>query len=705
MDTRLRITLVAAAAALATGPALAAEQIVITGSIAEREALDAPYAIGSVDREALRTSGPQINLSEALVRVPGLNAANRSNFAQDLQISSRGYGARATFGVRGIRLLADGIPASGPDGQGQVSQFDLANAERVEVLRGPFSVLYGNSSGGVISLFTAPVKQSEAEGGVDVGSFGLRQLKAGVGLKLSEALDLRVSGALMQIDGFRPQSEAKRRLLNTRLGWKDGADSVVVTAGLFSQPADDPLGLDRAAFDADPLSTTPNAIAFDTRKEQTQQQAGAVWKHRFGDGALRESQLMAYAGRRSVTQWLAINQATQGNVRHGGGVVDFDRSFRGTEGKLRFGWSALELQVGVAIDDQKDDRRGYENFVSGSNPPIYGVIGTQRRDETNTARATDAFAQAEWALAPSVALQGGVRTGRVKLEVDDRYFNGLNGDDSGSKSFRYTNPVLGLRWDAAPGLRLHASAARGFESPTLGEIAYRADGSSGTNLDLKAQTSRQFEAGAKWRAAGLDLDLALFDIDTEDEIGVLTNAGGRSAFQNVGRTQRRGLELGAGGKLGAFGARVAYTYLDAKYLDSFSTCVALPCNLANPQNSRTVAAGNRIAGTQRQSGFAEASWASGVAGSFGVELRGVGSTPVNDLNSDAAKHYVTGALRWSHTLPLAALGGRLELLARVDNVTDERYAGSVIVNEGNSRFFEPGAPRAFLLGLKLTGGL
>lgn len=697
----LRRTLISAAVAALALPA-AAEQIVITGSIAERAAADAPYAISVVDRAALRDAGPQINLSEALARVPGLMVSNRSNFAQDLQISSRGFGSRATFGVRGIRLYADGIPASGPDGQGQVSQWDLAGAERVEVLRGPFSVLYGNSSGGVISLVGAPVKQSGYEAELDLGSNGLRQLRGALGLKLSDGLDLKLGAQAMQTDGFRPHSEAERRSANARLGWREGGNSIVVSANVFTQPADDPLGLKRDQFDADPQSTTPEATQYDTRKTQTQRQLGAIWKHRYDSGVLREAQLMGYVGARSVSQYLAISQQTQSPPSHGGGLVDFDRNFKGLDARLRFGWTDVELQVGASLDDQNDDRRGYENFAEGSNPPQYGVQGKLRRDEINRARTTDVYTQAEWSLSNTLNLSGGLRHGRVKLESEDHYLS--NGDDSGSVGFNYTNPVLGLRWQAMPGLNLHASVARGFEAPTLGEIAYRADGGAGLNFGIQPQTSRQLEVGAKWRGGAADLDLALFQTKADDEIAVVRNAGGRASFANVGRTLRRGLEVGAGAPLGGgFATRVAYTYLDATYRDSFSTCINLPCNAANPQNKLTVNAGNRIAGTQRHSAYGELSWAGAAVGDLGLEVRGVSGTAANDVNSDFAGKYAIANLRWALKLPSVMNGA--ELLARVDNVFDRRYAGSVIVNESNGRYFEPGAPRSFLLALRVAGDL
>jgi iron complex outermembrane receptor protein len=700
MNPRCPHRLLAVAAAAVAFNATAAEEVVITGSIAERVVADAPYAVTVIERETLRNGGPQINLSESLQRVPGLVVANRSNYAQDLQISSRGFGARATFGVRGIRLLADGIPASGPDGQGQVAQFDLAGAERVEVLRGPFSVLYGNSSGGVISLVSAPVKRAEGEAEMDVGSFGLVQMRAAVATPLGSGFSLRAGVSSMAIQGFRPRSAAHRELGNVRAAWQGTNDTVTLLGSAYEQPAQDPLGLTRQQFTADPYQTTPEATTYNTRKESSQQQLGASWKHRFDEGALRDLQLVIYRGQRSVTQWLAIPPGTQNNVRHGGGVVDFDRGFSGADLRLRFGWERVDLLVGAAADQQSDDRRGYENYTGPSTAPTaLGVIGNLRRDETDRAHSRDVYAQAELALGAGVTASAGVRSGRVKLSADDAYLG--NGDDSGAVSFNYTNPVFGLRWQVLPGWQFYASAARGFESPTLGEMAYRADNTGGFNFDLRPQVSKQAEIGSRWRGAGVDADLTFFQVRTTDEIGVASNAGGRSAFQNVGRTQRQGVELGGGWQpAAAWRTRLALTWLDATYRDDFKTCSGIPCTTPNVQ----VPAGNRIAGAQRGGAFAEAVWRSPAAGEFGLEWRAAGRSPVNDLNSDFAAGYGVAGLRWSWSQPDTG-GGHLETLVRLDNLAGRRYAGSVIVNDANGRFFEAAPPRNLMIALRLVGGL
>ncbi|MBI5257600.1 MAG: TonB-dependent receptor [Burkholderiales bacterium] len=697
------LAIACAAACAQTAPAGPAEpsteSIVITGSARAQRVLDSPYALSVLEADALRAAGPMVNLSEALVRVPGLVANNRNNHAQDLQISSRGFGARAAFGVRGLRLVADGIPASMPDGQGQVAHLDLAGAARIEVLRGPFSALYGNSSGGVIAVHGAAVRHPQVEASADAGRFGLRQARIGLAARPAEGLDLQASTSVLDSDGFRPQSAAHRQLGHLRLGWQHGTETVVLRASDHTQRAQDPLGLTRAQFAAGWRQTTPQALQFDTRKTIRQTQEGLHWRHRFaGDGPLAESTLMVYNGTRGVTQWQAIAAATQAPARHGGGLVDFDRAYGGAEARLAWRLGSAELVTGVSVEDQRDDRQGYENFTGTGAAQVLGVQGRLRRDERNRASTREAFAQADWPLAERLAVTGGLRHGRVRLRTEDRFL--ANGDDSGVLDFRYTNPALGLRWSPAPGWNLHASAARGFESPTLGELAYRADGQAGFNTTLRGQTSRQVELGGKLQRPGLQLEATLFTARVDNEIGVLSNSGGRSSFQNVGRTQRAGAELaGQWQAAPALRVQAAATWLQARYRERFLTCSGVPCTVPN----LPVAAGNRIAGTQRTSGYAELAWqpAARLAwpGELALEWRAVGRTPVNDANSDFAAGYALANLRWRFVQPLTS-SDSFELLARLDNLFDRLHAGSVIVNDGNARFFEPGAPRSALLSVR-----
>ncbi len=682
-----------------------ADEVVVTGSARAQRSLDAPFAITAIDASALRDAGPMVNLSEVMARVPGLVVNNRNNYAQDLQISSRGFGARAAFGVRGLRLYTDGIPATMPDGQGQVAHFDLAGAQRIEVLRGPFSVLYGNSSGGVIALFSAPVKQAQAEVSLDAGRFGLRQGRLSVAAPLGAGFDVRASYSDLDVDGFRPQSAAHRSLGSLRLGWQGAADTVTLLVSDHHQRAQDALGLTAAQFAANARQTTPEAALFNTRKTIRQTQAGVNWRHSFGDaGLLRESQLTLYDGSRGVTQWQAITVGAQTPARSGGGVVDFDRAYSGVEGKLTLRLADSDLVLGVNRETLKDDRLGFENFSGSGAAQVLGVAGKLRRDEINRATTTEGFAQARTALAAGWDVTGGVRSGRVELRTSDHFptpFTATNPDDSGTLAYSYVNPAIGLRWSPDAAWALHASAARGFESPTLGELAYRSGAAGGFNVDLKGQTSRQVELGAKWRSPALELDLALFNAETANEIGVLSNTGGRSVFQNVGHTRRYGAELSGLWRL-APGLRLqaAASWLDARYRDGFLTCTATPCAAANVP----VAAGNRISGTQRSSGWAEAAWRpasllAGVPGELGLEWRAVARTLANDSNSAAAPGYALAHLRWSASLPLGS-SDSIEALARIDNLFDRVYAGSVIVNDANQRFFEPGAPRSGLLSLR-----
>ena len=701
---QVRCPLLTALSASVVGAALAQpaqtqpESVVISGSGTERRAFETPYAVSVIDAAELRSAGPMVNLSESLSRVPGLVANLRNNYAQDLQLSSRGFGARATFGIRGLRLYTDGIPATMPDGQGQVSHFDIAGAQRIEVLRGPFSALYGANSGGVISLVSGTPRGNSYSLDGDIGSDGLWQARMGAQALLGGGWNIRAMASQFNTDGVRPHSAAQRTLGNLRLGWVGEQDTLTLLLNSVNQPAQDPLGLTRAQFDADPYQTTPQATLFDTRKTTGQTQGGATWRHRFADlGALSESVLTAYAGRRDVTQWQSIPPATQANPRHPGGVIDFGRDYSGADARLVWRWDHASLTAGVATERQSEDRRGYENFVGSGADQVLGVTGTLRRDESNSVRSSDLYLQGEIELAPTWRATVGLRSGRLRVETNDRYLS--NGDDSGTLSYGYNTPVLALQWLPSPVLNLYVSAGQGFESPTLNELAYRSDGSTGFNTMLQPQTSLQLELGAKWRdnALGLGVEVALFRADTDDEIGVLTNAGGRSTFQNVGSTRRSGAELGLRWQPHAqWRALLAMTYLDAVYRDSFETCNAVPCT--QPQDRVTVPAGNHIAGTMARSAFASLAWRALPQTELALELRYQGEMPVNDRNSDFSPSVTLAGLRLSHDITLGP--GTLSLLARLDNLTDQAYAGAVIVNEANGRYFETAAKRNALLALR-----
>ena len=672
-------------------PAVLSPVVVSVTRGVEQRAFDTPASVDVIDGTTLRQGQLQVNLSESLARVPGIVALNRQNYAQDLQISSRGFGARSTFGVRGIRLYADGIPASGPDGQGQVSHFDLASAARVEVLRGPFSALYGNSSGGVISIFTEdPGARPEADLGLMFGADGLQRQ----GLKFGGtqgALQYQLSASHFETDGQRQHSAARRDNLNAKLRWQADPDTRVtlVLNALRMPDTQDPLGLSRSEL-ANPRQATPVALTYNTRKSVTQEQMGLVWEQRLSPSDTL--QLTAYAGQRSTVQFQSIPASVQAAASHPGGVIDLDRGYQGLDARwLRRGqWldRPYTLTAGLSLDRQGEDRRGYQNFIGSGASQVLGVQGALRRDEANTVRNADQYLQAGWVLSDQFRLMAGLRHSSVNFESRDRYIVAANGDDSGSARHSATTPVLGLVFHASEALNVYGAWGRGFETPTFNELAYRSAGAAGLNFGLASARSRQFELGLKamlgpdWRG-----NLAWFQANTSDEIAVLSNTGGRSIFQNVGQTTRRGWEALLSGRIGQQGsAYLSLSSLRATFDDSFLS------------SGTRVAAGNRLPGVPSLSAYGELAWEHKPWGlKTALEWRASSRVFVNDTNTDSAGSYSILSLRAGLQQQLG--GWTLSQFVRLDNLANRDYVGSVIVNEGNSRFFEPGPGRSWMLGI------
>ncbi|CAN5466985.1 TonB-dependent receptor [soil metagenome] len=676
------------------------EPVVVTATRRPETAFDLPASVDRIDGEAL--DGRRGNsLSEALSLVPGVAARDRQNYAQDLQISVRGFGARSSFGIRGVRLYVDGVPATMPDGQGQLTHIDLTTIDRIEVMRGPFSTLYGNSSGGVVQLFTRDGRRPPTlTGSVDFGSDSGRRYSS-VYSGGSETAGVTASVQHFETQGYRDHSGARRNLGNVRGDWQvTPDDSLTFSASSVEQRADDPLGLTRDQFETAPEKADPAASQFDTRKLVRQTQAGVVWDHRLD--ASQALRAMVYAGTRSTVQFQSIPVATQANPRHPGGVIDLDRDYTGTDLRWVAGKPMLpfDLTLGISYDQLAEHRTGYQNFDGST----LGVLGALRRDERNRAIDTDPYLQLSWPLAERLTVDAGVRRSLVRFKSHDHYIVGSNGDDSGQLQFDAWLPVLALRLALSQDWRAYVTAGRGFETPTLNELAYRPDGLPGLNTALAAARSVNLETGLQHRyrseSSTLDAALAVFRSDTDDEIVTATNSGGRTTYRNAGKTRRDGVELSVEQVYAAaWRWSAAYTWLDAKYRTGFATCAGTPCTTPNA----FVAKGLQIAGTARQSLHLEAGWRPERGFRAGVEATYAADVPVDDRNSDAAPSYVVTALAGGYVEQFGDWTVGVDL--RIDNLANRRYAGSVIVNESNGRAFEPAPGRVSSAALTLTRAL
>lgn len=667
--------------------------VVVTATRSASDPANVPASVDAVAIDSGRNARPLTGLSDVLGGVPGVTVRNRQNYAQDEQISIRGFGARATFGVRGVRMYSDDIPASMPDGSGQVSHFNLDAAERIEVLRGPFSALYGNSSGGVIALYSAQGSDPDRwRVGLRSGSDAFWRAAID-GRGQAGAMGYNLALSRLRTDGFRDHSAARRDAGNVRLDWHfDGSRQFTLIANAVDMPdIQDPLGLSWEQAQADPRQAVANATQFNTRKSVTQQQLGAIFQQDIGE--TQRLRLLGYGGNRQVEQFLAIPAATQNAPLHSGGVVDLDTDYQGAD--LRWQLDAhvagrpLALVVGLSTDRQDQLRRGYENHVDG----VVGLKGRLRRDERNRVDSLDQYLQLDWRVADRWSLLAGVRHSDVRFRSEDRYILGPNPDDSGRTRYSDTTPVAGLMFHASDTLRLYASHGRGFETPTFAEVSYRADGGAGLALDLAPARSRNMELGAKWQVGReVMLDTALFRADTDDELAVARNAGGRSSFQNVASARREGLELALDARLAeAWYARLAYTRVMAQFRSPFLTCTGTPCLAPNTP----IPAGSPIPGVPRSQIFArlareEGPWRAA------LDVTRIGTTVVNDTATQTAPASTLAGVEVARDF------GALRLHVRLDNLLDRQHIGSVIVNDGNGRFYEPGPGRQWQLGAQWT---
>ncbi|MFE1280374.1 TonB-dependent receptor PqqU [Klebsiella aerogenes] len=670
------------------------QTMVVTATPTAVSELDTPAAVSVVNGDDMRQAAPRINLSESLGAVPGLQVQNRQNYAQDLQLSIRGFGSRSTYGVRGLRLYVDGIPATMPDGQGQTSNIDIGSIDSLEVLRGPFSALYGNSSGGVINVNTQTGSQPPTiEASSYYGSFGTWHY----GLKATGAVgdgsqagdvDYTVSTNRFTTHGSRDHSGARKNLANAKLGVRiNDVSKLTLLFNSVDIKANDPGGLSYEEWQNNPRQS-PRGDQYNTRKTVKQTQAGLRYERQLSQQD--DLSVMMYAGERETTQYQSIPMAPQLKPSHSGGVIDLTRHYQGIDTRWTHRGELLvpvTFTTGLDYENMSERRKGYENYVLVNGAPQYGEQGDLRRNERNLMWNLDPYLQTQWQLTQKLTLDAGVRYSSVWFDSNDYYVTPGNGDDSGDASYHKWLPAGSLKYAVTDAWNIYLSAGRGFETPTINELSYRSGNQSGLNFDLKPSTNETVEIGSKTRIGNGLFTAALFQTDTDNEIVVDSSSGGRTSYKNAGKTRRQGMELGLDQQFGdSWKLKAAWTWLDATYRTN--VCGSSDCN------------GNRIPGIARNMGYASFGYQPEQGWYAGSDIRYMGDIMANDANTAKAPSWtvvgLTTGYKWSY--------GKMDmdLFGRVDNLFDRNYAGSVIVNESNGRYYEPAPGRNFGIGMNLA---
>lgn len=679
---------------IAAAQAADEQTMVVTAAPTRVSELDTPAAVSVVNGDEMRQAAPRVNLSESLGAVPGLQVQNRQNYAQDLQLSIRGFGSRSTYGVRGLRIYVDGIPATMPDGQGQTSNIDIGSVDTIEVLRGPFSALYGNSSGGVINVTsqtgTQPptVEASSYYGSFGTWHYGMKATGAvGDGSHAGD-VDYTVSTNRFTTHGYRDHSGARKNLANARLGVRiNDVSKLTLLLNSVDIKANDAGGLTADEWRDNPRQS-PRGDQYNTRKNTRQTQAGLRYERQLS--AQDDLSVMMYAGERETTQFQSIPRAPQLKPSHAGGVIDLTRHYQGIDTRLTHRGELLvpvTLTAGLDYENMSERRKGYENFVMVNGAPQYGEQGALRRNERNLMWNVDPYLQTQWQLTDKLSLDAGVRYSSVWFDSNDYYITPGNGDDSGDASYHKWLPAGSLKYALTDAWNVYLSAGRGFETPTINELSYRSDNQSGLNFGLKPSTNDTVEIGSKTRIGNGLFTVALFQTNTDNEIVVDSSSGGRTSYKNAGKTRRQGMELGLDQQFGeSWRLKAAWTWLDATYRTN--VCDDASCN------------GNRIPGIARNMGYASFGYQPEQGWYAGSDIRYMSDIMANDENTAKAPSWtvvgLTTGYKWSY--------GRMDmdLFGRIDNLFDREYVGSVIVNESNGRYYEPAPGRNYGIGLNLA---
>jgi iron complex outermembrane receptor protein len=649
-----------------------------------------PFAVGVLDRDDLTRGQPTLGIDEALNNLPGVVVANRYNFSLDQRISIRGFGSRSNFGVRGLKILVDGIPQTLPDGQSQLTNVDFADLERAEVLRGSSSALYGNASGGVISFQTeraAPgpfAQRVRVQGGdgkrAGDGFYKWQSWTSGRAGDVSGTLSV----SQFKADGFRQHSAAEVRQLNAGGEWSVSGSTVAnVRLSLADSPeAKNPGALTRDEYLANPDSAARNNLLRGADKDVQQYQLAFGVKH--FDPAGNEYNATVFGLLRDLENPLAAPPDVGAGPTNGT-YIRIDRAVGGLRLSLARSLGASEqaprLTAGVDAQRMRDDR---ENLVSEGGAPTAVLFLDQREQVTELGP----FAQVLWSPNERLLVSGGARFDWVRFNLDDRFLS--NGDDSGDRSMSALSGNFGASWSFDDRFVPYANISTSFETPTTTELVNQPDGSAGFNRELDPQRAVNYEVGARGQPVpSVTYSVALFLGRVTDAIVQAEEVGGRAFFRNAQKTHNDGAEFGLRvTPVPGLSLQGAYTYARYRFVE---------------EADGTGLDGNRLPGVPEH--FWRFGLRTGLPAGLYLDADHTLSSSVASDDANTPEGIVDS---WGAGVTNARLGwqgdaGELQFapFLGVNNLWDRRYIGSVTLNGLFGRVFEPAPRRVIYVGAEI----
>ena len=628
-------------------------EVEVSALRAKVNTFNAPLSL-SVEAISPNWAGPSRSLQEYLAAIPGVFTLNSSNYAQDLRISMRGFGARAGFGIRGIKLIVDGIPETTPDGQGQLDNLPLNLIREISVIRGPSALRFGNASGGVIAINTqSPGGEIPNSVSLLTGGFGQRQLSITNGFGDNKNSYL-LHFTSQKIEGFREHSAVENNLFNFRSNHKltDKTKLSLQLNHVSSPIAQDPGGLTLEEFQTKPLAARTLNVSYTAGERLTHSKVGVSIISQISAKTFLNTYGF-YSGR-DFDAFLPFEN---------GGVVDLNRAYGGQGSSLEHTAGDLKFQIGYDWASQNDHRQRYEN--------LKGTIGEQTLNQNEIFNALGGYLITQWQK-NNWTLSGGLRYDQNVLSLEDRFLT--NGNASDEINLNALSPQIGLAY-SLNSISFFGGYSSAYETPTLSELSATADGKGGFNNDLNIQQARQIELGIRYQKSKLQGSLVWYTIATQNDILPYESASfpSQTLYQNIGKTLRTGIEW------------------EANYQPSSSLSIQANYNSASNTFRNGEFKNNELPGIAKDFGLLSIS--KRLSKKMGISYKKIyrGVILVSNENSMSIPKMSVDHLDLVWSVRKVTLTGGIQ------NLFDKTYSDNIRINAFSGRYYETALSRQLFL--------